>query len=105
MRLPLPGDRYALIRDFVSHGADKAITRALISSRIDPLTTPEFTTVVVCAMVTEWNLVAPDGSTLPITPEGCDQADRVLIDAIEVAALKVYNGRPDPKDSGERSPS
>ena len=105
MRLPLPGDRYAVIRDVVSHGADKAILRATISAKVDPLTAPEFSTTVVCAMVTEWNLAGPDGSTLPITPDGCDQADRELIDAIERQALAIYGRKPDPKDSGERSPS
>jgi hypothetical protein len=105
MRLELPDGRFAVIRDVVTHGADKAIQRAAISAGLDKRDSPDFATTVVVAMTLEWNLIAPDGTTLPISPEGCEAAEMRYIDLIETACLEAYTGRPDPKATGEKSPS
>lgn len=88
MRVPLPDGQWADIADVVTHGREKAISRAAFAARVDLVKTPDIPTVIVAAFLLAWNVRDEAGHELPVTPEGIDGAPDAVIDVL-LDAIRV----------------
>jgi len=98
-RLDLPDGQWAELRDWLTHGEEKAVLRTWAAAGKDIETAPEVDTALVRAYVSEWHVLGRDGHELAV--ERIDDAPGTVIAAIVDAAMaKWKERRADPNSPG-----
>jgi hypothetical protein len=97
VRIELPRDGWAELRERLTYGQARDIRRAFMAGNADPEKLVDIDIAMVRAYVQAWSL-----SVSPETPE---LADDDVVQAVFQAALGLFNGKPDPKDGSTTSTS
>ena len=109
-RIELRDGQWAKLRERITHGQDKAISRAFRAGRDDPDRRPDFTTVLVREFVATWYVNDPAGVLIPLADQDAiNRAPSDIVDQLADAALPLWNevtvpNAPTPPPS-ESSPS
>jgi hypothetical protein len=67
MRVELPEGQWADIADVVTHGREKAITKAGLAAREDITKAADIPTAIISAFLIAWHVRGEDGQDLPVT--------------------------------------
>jgi hypothetical protein len=98
VRVELPGGKWAVLHDSLTHGERKSVLRAFLASDVDALEGPEVRTALVRAYLESWNVSGRDGHELAVAD--VDRALESDVAPIFDAALGLWTGRADPNASG-----
>ena len=97
MRLELPAGQWAELRDRLNHGQAREVRRALLAAKEKFSDAADLDDVMVRAYLVSWSL------DRPVTE--LDGADDETVVEIALEAMRRWQGKPDPKDTTEPSPT
>lgn len=101
MRLDLPGGQHADLRDRLTYGQGRAVRVALLALEADRAALADLDLALVEAFVADWHVLSIDGGAVPLADAASAPDD--VIQAIALAAMDLWKGKPDPK--GTTAPS
>ena len=106
MRVELPDGQWAELREELTHGQFKRLSRALLRATESPAEAgPDIDTEFAAVYVSAWFLRAPDGSSVDLPAELeariaiLDGLPATIVTRIATAAANSWRGRPDPNAS------
>lgn len=101
MRLELGSGQWAELRERLSYGSAREVRLALLTAEEDRLAMADTDMALVVAYVSAWNVLSITGEAVPLD-RPADAPDDV-VQAIAIASLRLWNGKPDPKDMTGRT--
>ena len=103
MRVELAEGQYADLRDRLTYGQARDIRAAFLRIKEDPSAAADIDLALVRGYVSEWHVLSLSGEAVPSASP--DLAPDDVIQTISLAAIAIWQGKPDPKDTPEPSPT
>lgn len=103
MRLPLPDDQWAELRESLTYGQARAVRRIFLAANADHGLLADVDFEMVKAYLLSWNVRGLDGAELSV--DQAEDAPDAVVQLIKDAVWELWNGKPDPKDMTEPSPT
>ena len=97
MRVALPEGQSADLRERLTYGQAREVRAALVAIETDRAALVDLDLALVRAYVESWHVLGVSGDAVPLaSPE---TAPDDVIQTVSSAALKLWNSKPDPKDT------
>ncbi len=90
-RLDLPDGQWAELRDWLTHGEEKAVLRAWAAAAGSLAEAPEVDSALIIAYVADWHVVGRDGHEVPL--DRIDDCPGTVAAAIVDAATVRWKAR------------
>jgi hypothetical protein len=99
-RLELPDGQWAELRDWLTHGEEKSVSRTWAAASKDLEDAPDIDTALARAYLAEWHVLGRDGHELRI--DQLEEAPGTIISTIVAVAIDRWSNRradPNPPDA------
>lgn len=104
MRVPLPDDQHAILRERLTYAQGRAVRRALLAAEQDRAAMADLDLALLGAYVSEWLVRDLAGEPVPL--DKLDEAPDDVIQTLALAAMDLWKGRRDvPKPTAAPSRS
>jgi hypothetical protein len=103
VRLDLPGGGWADLRERLLYAQARPVREVMARAATDKAALVDLDMALVRAYVEAWEVMDPQGR--PVSLDAPETAPDDVIQEISMAALPLWNGKPDPKGGPRRSPT